>query len=66
MNAEEDEVLTAEELAELMLLDRKTIYAAIKRGQIPGVRRIGRAIRISARTVRAWLNEGEATSGGKR
>ncbi len=34
-------VLTADELAELLRVNRKTVYAMVARGEIPGVRRIG-------------------------
>lgn len=53
-------VLTVEELAELLRINRKTAYAAVEAGDIPGVRRIGRTIRISRDTVLAWLAEGQA------
>jgi len=36
------EVLTADELAILLRVDRKSAYAALARGEIPGARRIGR------------------------
>jgi excisionase family DNA binding protein len=52
-------VLTADELAALLRLDRKTVYAMIKRGEIPGVRRFGRAVRILRVTVLQWLAEGQ-------
>jgi excisionase family DNA binding protein len=34
-------VLTVEEVADLMRIDRKTAYAAIADGDVPGVRRLG-------------------------
>ena len=40
-------VMTVDKLAALQRLNRKTVYEAIQRDEIPGVRRIGRAIRIS-------------------
>lgn len=51
--------LTVDELATLLRMDRKTVYAAIQRGEIPGVRRIGRALRISRDAVLRWLAEGQ-------
>lgn len=51
--------LTVDELANLLRMDRKTVYAAIQRGEIPGVRRIGRALRISRDAVLRWLAEGQ-------
>jgi len=53
-------VLTVDEVAFLMRIDRKTAYAAIAEGGIPGVRRLGRCIRISRDVLLRWLEEGEA------
>jgi len=49
------EVMTAEELAERLNVAPKTVYAAIRRGQVPGVLRVGRLVRISRVAVLAWL-----------
>jgi excisionase family DNA binding protein len=48
-------ILTVDELAALLRVERKTVYAAITRGDIPGVRRVGRSIRISRDAVLDWL-----------
>jgi len=52
-------VLTADELAALLRVDRKTVYGLITRGDIPGVRRLGKTIRISRDAVLRWLSEGQ-------
>ena len=52
-------ILTVDELAALLRVERKTAYAAIARGEIPGVRRIGSIIRISRDAVLAWLAQGQ-------
>ncbi len=52
-------VLTVEEVAELLRVDRKTVYELIRRGELPGVRRIGRTIRVHRETVLRWLAEGQ-------
>lgn len=52
-------VLTVDELATLLRIERKTAYAAIARGEIPGARRIGGVIRISRDAVLAWLAHGQ-------
>lgn len=52
-------VLTVEEVADLMRVDRKTAYAAIAAGGVPGVRRIGRCIRVSRDVLLRWLTEGD-------
>jgi len=60
------QVLTVEEVADLMRVDRKTAYAAIAEGGVPGVRRIGRCIRVSRDVLMRWLEQGEAKQGGGR
>jgi excisionase family DNA binding protein len=45
------EFATVTEFARLLGLDRKTVYAAIQRGEIAGVYRLGRAIKIHVRTA---------------
>jgi excisionase family DNA binding protein len=59
-------VLTVEEVADLMRIDRKTAYAAIANGNIPGVRRLGRCIRVSRDVFLRWLAEGDGTQQGGR
>lgn len=53
------EILTVDELAALLRVERKTAYAVIARGELPGVRRVGRSIRISRDAVLAWIAEGQ-------
>ncbi len=52
-------VLTVDETAALLRMDRKTVYNAIQRGEIPGVRCLGRSIRLSRDAVLAWLSQGQ-------
>ena len=52
-------MLTVDELAALLRVEPKTIYRAVKLGEIPGARRLGRAIRIHRPTLLRWL-EGNA------
>ena len=40
------EFLTVEEAAALLRVNRKTLYESIRLGQVPGVVRIGKALRI--------------------
>ncbi|MBJ6766123.1 helix-turn-helix domain-containing protein [Myxococcaceae bacterium JPH2] len=42
----EPEFLTVEEAAALLRVNRKTLYEAIRFGQVPGVVRVGKALRI--------------------
>ncbi len=60
------QVLTVDELAALLRVNKKTIYDAIKNGEIPGVRKIGRVFRISKPKVLAWLAEGHGRVSPKR
>lgn len=54
-----EEVLTVEEAASLLRLNRKTVYEAIDRGELPGARRIGRKIRVCRATLLQWLAQGQ-------
>lgn len=49
------EVLRVSELAALLRMNRKSVYAALEAGLIPGARRVGRAIRVSRDAVMDWL-----------
>jgi excisionase family DNA binding protein len=61
------QVLTVDELAQLLRIDRKVAYEAIAAGQIPGVRRIGRRVlRISRDAVLSWLHEGKGDVSRRR
>jgi excisionase family DNA binding protein len=53
------EVLTVAEVAVLLRVNRKTVYAGVKRGEIPGVRRVGGTIRVLRDAVVNWLAEGQ-------
>lgn len=57
------DVLTVEELAARLRIGRRQAYEAIRRGEIPGVIRIGRSLRISSHAVSAWLHDGAAEGG---
>jgi excisionase family DNA binding protein len=59
-------VLTVEEVADLMRVDRKTAYAAIADGDVPGVRRVGRCIRVSRDALLNWLANGQGGRAEKR
>ena len=53
------EVMTADEVADLLRVNRKTVYAAFKKGEIPGGRRLGATIRFSRERVLQWLADGQ-------
>jgi excisionase family DNA binding protein len=48
------EVLTAEQLAELLQVDARTVRSLAARGELPG-RKLGREWRFSRRAVLDWL-----------
>ncbi len=48
-------VMKVDELAELIACGRRQTYEAIARGDVPGVIRIGRSIRVSRAAVDRWL-----------
>ncbi len=51
-------VLTVEQAAEVLGLNRKTVYAAINRRELPGVRWFGRTARISTEALMTWMFKG--------
>ncbi len=53
------EVLTAEQVAKLLHISRKSVYASFRKGEIPGGRRIGAALRFSRTRVLQWLFDGQ-------
>ena len=56
------EVLTADEVAALLRVNRKTIYEAAQRGDIPH-RRLGRRLVFERGAVLAWLRQETAIAG---
>ncbi|NVJ20662.1 helix-turn-helix domain-containing protein [Myxococcus sp. AM011] len=46
--------LTVEEAATLLRVNRKTLYEAIRLGHVPGVARIGKALRIRRDALVTW------------
>jgi excisionase family DNA binding protein len=47
--------MTAEEVAALLRVNRKAIYGAVARGELPGAHRVGRKLRFARDAVLAWL-----------
>lgn len=56
-----DEVLQADQVAQLLGVDRKTVYEAAGRGEIPH-RRLGRRLLFSRSAILAWLNSCRSAS----
>lgn len=61
MVAENDEMLTPLELAARLKMSRKTVYDRIRAKEIPGVRKVGRHIRIHWSTVAKWISTGHGS-----
>jgi excisionase family DNA binding protein len=59
-------VLTVDEVAGLLRVNRKTVYELIGRGEIPGARRLGRALRFSRDAVLDWLRQGCGSRSSRR
>jgi excisionase family DNA binding protein len=59
-------VLTVDEVAALLRVNRKTVYELIGRGEIPGARRLGRALRFSRDAVLDWLRQGCGSRSSRR
>ncbi len=56
-------IMTVDELAFLLRVNRKTVYEAIAAKEIPGVCRVGKTIRVSRDVVVSWLRgEGRVSS----
>ena len=53
------DLLTTEEVAEILRVSRKAVYCMVDRGEIPGVTRIGRRLRFNRATLLAWLSTPE-------
>ena len=48
-------LLTVDELANLLRVNRNTLYEMVQRGEIPGVVHIGRTIRFVRDVVVEWM-----------
>ena len=56
MTTREASLLTVDEVGKLLRLSRKAVYALIERRQLPGIRRIGRRVRVNRRELQDWLD----------
>jgi excisionase family DNA binding protein len=58
-------LLTAADVAAALRLTTTAVYAMIERGQLPGVVRIGRRVRIREADLLQWLREKSTPFAGK-
>jgi excisionase family DNA binding protein len=55
------DAISADDVADMLGMDRKSIYNAANRGQIP-CRRVGRKLLFSRTAVLAWLQSAHAST----
>lgn len=48
-------ILTVEETAALLRINRKTVYDLVRRDQLPGARKLGRALRFHRDALLRWM-----------
>jgi len=53
----EPELLTIEETAHLLRVGRSTAYAMAASGEMPGLLRLGRSLRVVRRRLLAWVDQ---------
>lgn len=59
----EPELLHVEEAARLLRIGRTRAYEMTQSGEMPGLVRIGRSVRVSRRRLLAWIDEQTAPAG---
>ena len=59
IESELTEPLTVKEVARRLGVNRKTLYNEIRRGVVPGVCALGRALRVHWPTVLEWWRQGQ-------
>jgi excisionase family DNA binding protein len=60
----ETRLLVADEVAEMLRVDRQRIYELVRTRKIPVIRLGERQYRFSADAVRQWLENGGSVTGG--
>ena len=57
-------LLRPTEAARLLSVGRSTFYELVAKGEIPGVIRIGSAIRVSRRALESWIERMSSSARG--
>lgn len=57
----EKRLLSVRELSEYVSLPKNSIYTMVSLRKLPGVVRLGRALRFEKTAIDAWINERTAT-----
>ena len=55
-------LLTVDETAEILRTSRKSVYAMVERGLVPGVTRVGRRVFVRRDELVHWLDQKRAPS----
>lgn len=58
------QILVADEVAEMLRVDRQRIYELARRGAIPVIRLGERQYRFDAEAIRQWMTRGGGTPDG--
>lgn len=58
--------LTVPEAAKALSLDESYVYRLCQAGELPGVKRFGRAVRIHRETLEEWARQEAAGQGEER
>ena len=58
--------LTVEEAAALLRVNRKTLYESIRLGQVPGIVRLGRVLRIRRSALVEWQSGNSGPALGEK
>lgn len=59
------QILVADEVAEMLRVDRQRVYELVRRGAIPVIRLGERQYRFDADAIRDWMTRGGSTAEGK-
>ncbi|MCA1624993.1 MAG: helix-turn-helix domain-containing protein [Acidobacteria bacterium] len=61
----EKSILLADEVAEMLRVDRQRVYELVRRKAIPVIRLGERQYRFDAEAIRQWMTRGGGTAEGK-
>lgn len=59
------EVMTVQEVADYLQLNKQTVYRKVRAGQIPAIK-IGKVLRFKRDVIDGWLRENSETKGGMK
>lgn len=62
----EKQILIADEVAELLRVDKQRVYELVRRNKIPVIRLGERQYRFDANAIHAWIQKGGSTENDKQ